>query len=475
MRHCGTAIPGWLNGAHPTIAEGVVTRRVCFSSSDTCCYRYNNVRIKNCGAYFLYQFSRPYQCYAGYCGNANAVDGCKNYTVLSEADRAQGHVEINNNFRCDARDLVPGWYRFQGAAGDRMAEKCVPMNHCGSDMPVWFSDPHPTIAEGVVIRKVCFHYSNKCCFWRYNIRIKNCGAYFVYELLEPRSCSARYCGNGVAVDGCKNYTVLSEADRAQGHIVINSNYRCDRDDLVPRWYRFQGAAGDQMADKCVPENHCGTHYPGWLNGTHPTVAEGVVTRRVCYHNSLLNSCCVWHDNIRVKNCGAYFVYELPRPRYCYTRYCGNRIAVVTCHALPSTPNSLRYGCTGNSSEYPHDTICRFSCFDGYKAIGSNERRCQQNGLWSGGEFSCQPVTCPRLSPPSNGELLGCNTTKMLYKTVCRFSCNEGFEAKGSMVRSCTENGTWSATDVVCEACVLRDEDQRRYVYCSWLFVVNFYT
>jgi len=39
---------------------------------------------------------------------------------------------------------------------------------------------------------------------------------------------------------------------------------------------------------------------------------------------------------------------------------------------------------------------------------------------------------------------------MLYKTVCRFSCNEGFEAKGSMVRSCTENGTWSATDVVCE-------------------------
>ena len=46
----------------------------------------------------------------------------------------------------------------------------------------------------------------------------------------------------LTVDGCKNYTVLSEADRAQGHIVINaSNYRCDRDDLVPGWYRFQGA------------------------------------------------------------------------------------------------------------------------------------------------------------------------------------------------------------------------------------------
>ena len=39
---------------------------------------------------------------------------------------------------------------------------------------------------------------------------------------------------------------------------------------------------------------------------------------------------------------------------------------------------------------------------------------------------------------------------MLYKTVCSFSCNEGFEAKGSVVRRCTENGTWSGTDLVCD-------------------------
>ena len=124
----------------------------------------------------------------------------------------------------------------------------------------------------------------------------------------------------LTVDGCKNYTVLNEADRAQGHINAN-NYRCDHWDLVPGWYRFQGDAGDRMADKCVPEYHCGTYYPGWLSGAHPTIAEGVVNRRVCFSWSY--SCCYWHHNIRIKNCGAYFVYELPRQYYCYARFCGN--------------------------------------------------------------------------------------------------------------------------------------------------------
>ena len=125
------------------------------------------------------------------------------------------------------------------------------------------------------------------------------------------------------MDGCNNYTVLSEGDRAQGHIVINgSNYRCDRDDLVPGWYRFQGAAGDRIADKCVPENHCGSRRSGWLSGAHPTIAEGMVTREVCFSSSY--HCCDWYQNIRIRNCGAYFVYELPRPYLsCPARYCGN--------------------------------------------------------------------------------------------------------------------------------------------------------
>ena len=120
------------------------------------------------------------------------------------------------------------------------------------------------------------------------------------------------------VDGCTNYTVLSEADRAQG-----STQHYDRDDsgLVTGWYRFQGAAGDRMPDKCVLMYRCGTKYPGWLNGTHPTVAEGVVTRTVCF--SGWGSCCYRSNIIKMKNCNGYYVYELHRTTYWYSRYCGN--------------------------------------------------------------------------------------------------------------------------------------------------------
>ena len=120
---------------------------------------------------------------------------------------------------------------------------------------------------------------------------------------------------------CRNNIVLSGADRAQGN-TLQYNSKCDGWDLAPTgWYRFQGDAGYRMADKCVPVHHCGTNTPGWLYGAHPTVIEGVVTRKVCYHWS--NNCCNWNNTIRVKNCGSYFVYELRRTPVCLARYCGN--------------------------------------------------------------------------------------------------------------------------------------------------------
>ena len=117
---------------------------------------------------------------------------------------------------------------------------------------------------------------------------------------------------------CRKYKILSGADRATSFNNA-SRYTCD-DLLSNGWYRMAGEAGDHIPEKCVPKRHCGTHAPGWLDGKHPTVQEGLVTRRVCYH--WRSSCCQWENNVTIRNCGNYCVYKLRRPPVCHLRYCG---------------------------------------------------------------------------------------------------------------------------------------------------------
>lgn len=118
---------------------------------------------------------------------------------------------------------------------------------------------------------------------------------------------------------CSFYMVLDTLDRSQGYIGVG---KCDIS-LAKSWYRFQGRAGMQMPQSCVPKHRCGTHAPGWLDGSHPKVSEGAVKRKVCFHWS--QSCCRFSTYIRVRNCGAFYVYELDSTGFCSLRYCGDRM------------------------------------------------------------------------------------------------------------------------------------------------------
>ena len=103
-------------------------------------------------------------------------------------------------------------------------------------------------------------------------------------------------------------------------VTHSSGSKCDSQ-LSQGWYRLREDAGTKMATSCVPENRCKTDHTGWLDGDHPTVAEGQVTRRVCFRKN--SNCCKWSINIKVRNCGDYFVYFLngtPNSK-CNLRYC----------------------------------------------------------------------------------------------------------------------------------------------------------
>ncbi|KAL9961352.1 hypothetical protein ACROYT_G030272 [Oculina patagonica] len=111
---------------------------------------------------------------------------------------------------------------------------------------------------------------------------------------------------------CTSYSSLISSDRKTTY----SNRRSWCDKNLNGWYRFQGGAGTRMPTSCPSIYRC-----GWLNGGHPTVADGKVTRQVCFHWS--SNCCRWSTNIQVRNCGSFYVYHFNGTPECALRYCGS--------------------------------------------------------------------------------------------------------------------------------------------------------
>uniref|UniRef100_A0A672SAJ9 Oncoprotein induced transcript 3 n=1 Tax=Sinocyclocheilus grahami TaxID=75366 RepID=A0A672SAJ9_SINGR len=125
------------------------------------------------------------------------------------------------------------------------------------------------------------------------------------------------------LDPCSAYISLNEPWRNTDYHVNNSAGvpLCDRH-VAGEWYRFTGMAGDAMPTFCIEENHCGTHAPIWLNGSHPQPSDGIFTLPACA--SFNNNCCHWTASVDVKACAkGYYVYRLPRPSVCFHVYCGH--------------------------------------------------------------------------------------------------------------------------------------------------------
>ena len=121
---------------------------------------------------------------------------------------------------------------------------------------------------------------------------------------------------------CQNYLVLNNGDRKETYRT-SRYYRgvCDNG-MRHFWYRFERAAGNRMASSCPPTYRCNTFAPGWLTGGHPSVADGRVNRRVCFHAHY--NCCYYSTTIPLRNCGSFYVYYLAGTfNTCNLRYCGS--------------------------------------------------------------------------------------------------------------------------------------------------------
>uniref|UniRef100_G3QQY1 Uromodulin n=1 Tax=Gorilla gorilla gorilla TaxID=9595 RepID=G3QQY1_GORGO len=164
-------------------------------------------------------------------------------------------------------------------------------------------------------------------------------------------CSPGSCGPGldcvpegdalVCADPCQAHRTLDEYWRSTEY---GEGYACDTD--LRGWYRFVGQGGARMAETCVPVLRCNTAAPMWLNGTHPSSDEGIVSRKACAHWS--GHCCLWDASVQVKACaGGYYVYNLTAPPECHLAYCTDPSSVEgTCEEC-----SIDEDCKSNNGRW----------------------------------------------------------------------------------------------------------------------------
>ena len=66
MRHCGAWYPGWLSGGHPSVSDGAVLRKVCFTRHTDCCYYSTFINVRNCSGFYVYKLSPAISSYSSY-------------------------------------------------------------------------------------------------------------------------------------------------------------------------------------------------------------------------------------------------------------------------------------------------------------------------------------------------------------------------------------------------------------------------
>uniref|UniRef100_A0A8C5E7U3 UMOD/GP2/OIT3-like D8C domain-containing protein n=1 Tax=Gouania willdenowi TaxID=441366 RepID=A0A8C5E7U3_GOUWI len=66
---CGTHAPLWIQEPHPTQTGIIVTRTVCNTWSNSCCFfNTHNIQVKRCPSnYFVYKLAPPTACSLAYC------------------------------------------------------------------------------------------------------------------------------------------------------------------------------------------------------------------------------------------------------------------------------------------------------------------------------------------------------------------------------------------------------------------------
>ena len=116
---------------------------------------------------------------------------CANYTAIADATR---DIAYSSSSACDSGvfGTTGIWVRFQSPGGTTIATSDPGPSYCGADAPGWYNGSYSSSVASTTVGTVCYSWGNTCN-WSNQISVTNCGAYFVFLLVNPPACSLRYC------------------------------------------------------------------------------------------------------------------------------------------------------------------------------------------------------------------------------------------------------------------------------------------
>ncbi|XP_041840352.1 uncharacterized protein LOC121639258 [Melanotaenia boesemani] len=376
----------WITEPHPTQSDGVVNRTVCATVGSTCCYfTPQTIQVKLCSDYYVYKLQRPSSYYMAYCAEQIFRPAAQNETSITlQWHKVNNNVSFVLQFNgtetnitapdgdgpvtYTVSSLTAGtkytftlFYVFdnvrysrvqltavtapQNAANFTSSEKTqtsitLQWNKDNNDISFILSVNGTETNINPPVGPVTYTVSSLTAGTIYTFtlfsvfeNIRSSGLQLTEEL--PPSCVQLGCPSGLecitfngidqCVDPCQNYTSLNDDWRSVNNTDLSYWYWDYYYINWQGWYRlFLNQSSAQIPDRCIEANRCGSYYPMWITGPHPTQSDGIVNRTVCA--TVGSTCCYFTPHtIQVKLCSGYYVYKLPRPSYYSTAYCAEQI------------------------------------------------------------------------------------------------------------------------------------------------------
>jgi len=127
------------------------------------------------------------------------------YNTFTSYKRKRTYETLPGQWKCDKVSngnpsddwYGPGWYRFTGSAGNKLATSTVEEQHCSTTLGGFLqggSSSEPVIAGSVVNATVCFKQGSSPCTRPTEIQIRHCPGFLLYYLPDTLNCNLAYCG-----------------------------------------------------------------------------------------------------------------------------------------------------------------------------------------------------------------------------------------------------------------------------------------